>query len=68
MKPPKGPFWAWQDIGQGLKWYLCIIEAGDDERPMINYVTGDFKDFWYDDDWEDGDIVEIKPPEPFGDS
>ena len=67
MKPPKGPFWAWNDINTGLKWHVCVIR-GSSKEPMIYYVTEEFEDFWYDDDWEDGYIVEIKPPEPFGDS
>lgn len=67
MKPPKGPFWAWQDINSGLKWHLCVMR-GSADQPMIYYIGEDFEDYWYDDDWEGGDIVKIKPPKPLGDS
>lgn len=62
MKPPQGPFWAWTDIGAGLKWHLCVIVPGD--RPMIRYLTEDFEDYWYDDDWDEAEIVLIEPPSP----
>lgn len=63
MKPPKGPFWAWTDIGSGYKWYLCLVTAGEDETPIIKYLTGDFEDYWYDDDWDEDDIILIETPE-----
>ncbi len=63
MKPPKGPFWAWTDIGTGLEWYICVIEIEDD-KPMINYLSGDFQDYWYDDDWDASEIKTIRKPEP----
>jgi len=62
MKPPKGPFWAWNDIGEGPQWYICRIEEGDEGKPMINYLTGDFEDFWYDDDWDKSEIKLIRSP------
>lgn len=63
MKPPKGPFWAWTDIGAGLKWHLCVITPGSD-GPMIKHLTEDFEDYWYDDDWDEDEIVTIKAPAP----
>jgi len=60
MKQPIGPFWAWTDIGSGARWYLCVIVPGDD--PMIKYLTEDFEDYWYDDDWDRSLIVPIKCP------
>ncbi len=63
MKRPTTPFWAWNDIGSGLKWHLCIVRDGDDGRPMIHYLEEDFEDFWYDDDWEEDEIVPITAPE-----
>lgn len=65
MKPPKGPFWAWTDIGAGLKWHLCVIVPGDDEdKPMIKYLTEDFEDYWYDDDWDATEIKTLRTPAP----
>lgn len=63
MKPPKGPFWAWTDIGAGLKWHLCVIAPGD-ESPMIKYLTEDFDDYWREDEWDEDDIVAIEAPAP----
>lgn len=62
MKPPKGAFWAWTDIGSGLKWHLCLINWEDSTTPMIKYLGEDFEDYWYDDDWKAEEIVEIQPP------
>ena len=61
MKPPKTPFWAWTDIGSGLKWHLCVIRGSADE-PMIYYVQEDFEDYWNDDDWTEDEIKPIQPP------
>ena len=61
MKPPKTPFWAWNDIGGGMKWHLCVIRGSADE-PMIYYVGEDFEDYWNDDDWDEQEIKLIKTP------
>lgn len=63
MSEPKGLFWAWNDIGSGPRWYVCQI-VSDGEGPMIQYMDGDFTDYWNDDDWEEGQIIPIKPPDP----
>lgn len=63
MEQPKGPFWAWNDIGSGLKWHMCVIRGSADE-PMIFYVEEDFEDYWYDDDWKEGEIIAVAKPEP----
>jgi hypothetical protein len=59
----KGPFWAWNDIGSGLKWHLCVM-TGSAKKPMIKYLTEDFEDYWYDDDWDESEIVPVNAPEP----
>lgn len=66
MKPPTTPFWAWNDIGAGWRWYLCIIRRNDigDEPPTMAYVEEEFDDYWYDDDWSKDDIRVINPPKP----
>jgi len=64
MKPPKTPFWAWNDIGEGAKWHLCIIVPSDDETPMMKYLVDDFEDYWYDDDWDESQIKKLRTPEP----
>jgi len=62
-KPPKVVFWAWTDIGDGYDWYLCAIIRDDDKKPMIKYLTEDFEDFWYDEDWTPEDIKLCAKPE-----
>jgi hypothetical protein len=64
MKPPKGLFWAWIDIdGGGKKWRLAHI-TGSSSEPKIHYPLDGFEDYWYDDDFEEGDIVLIERPQP----
>ena len=61
MKPPKTPFWAWNDIGSTLKWHLCVIR-GCAEQPMIYYAEDDFEDYWNEDDFSPEEIKLIKVP------
>lgn len=65
MKPPKGLFWAWTDIGSGFDWYLCKI-TGSASEPMIAYLSDSdgFEDYWYDDDWDEDEIIPIEKPKP----
>lgn len=56
-------FWAWTDIGEGFDWYLCAIVPGENkDSPMIKYLTEDFEDYWYDDDWGGEDIRLCQKP------
>lgn len=62
MKPPKGPFWAWTDIGDGLDWHLAFVD-GDDDSPTIHYPMDGFDDYWYGDDWDPSEIKPIRKPQ-----
>lgn len=62
FKRPEGPFWLLTDIGEGMRWHLCLITAGSSNTPMIKYLDGDFEDYWYDEDWCPEEIVEIETP------
>jgi hypothetical protein len=61
VKPPRKVFWAWTDIGDGYDWYLCAI-VKEDDKPMIKYLTEDFEDFWYDEDWDETDVKLCEKP------
>jgi hypothetical protein len=63
MKPPKGPFWAWSNYdGIGLKWHLCVVRDRLPHRPTITYLVENLDDDWYDDDWEEHEIVLVPVP------
>lgn len=53
--------WFWHDVnGQGEQWMLGIITAHD--RLMVNFVLADFEDFFYPDDWQDGEVRAVIKP------
>jgi hypothetical protein len=64
MKPPKGPFWAWNDLSDGAKWHLCTMGMPEEVGgpPMMRYLMDGFEDYWYDDDWEEHEIVLVPVP------
>ena len=65
FKRPEGLFWLHTDNGDGERWHLCQIKMspqGNVMKPMLQYVTEDFEDYWYDEDWCPEDIREIEPP------
>lgn len=61
---PKGPFWIWTDIdGEGEKWRLAHV-TGSGSGAEIHYPMDDFRDYWYPDEVEPWEIVEIVQPHP----
>lgn len=65
FKRPEGLFWLYTDNGDGERWHLCTIKMvpqGNVTKRMLCYVTEDFEDYWYDEDWCPEEIVEISPP------